>query len=270
MAASETLQRLKLGQFAGMHRGQMIPLGTRACYFCASLTLSEEDLQEYLTEPVSALPPAVSSRLPKLEIFLVPYLERGAETTGRTKAGAPEPVVAENKPTEERSLASGFVVTENEATLAFAVKDAEVADYHYRFYRTIAELVAGRNGENVPADYSKLMSEELEHSAHGEVDEESWRLKMELTPQDRAAIRPGKRFKAYLRRSFIDTLTLYLHGVCCDIDVETGPRQLSSHLLRKRLRLLRVIFPPPEGYAVLPEDLQSVTRPAPGSKLPIR
>jgi hypothetical protein len=267
MAVPETLQRLKLGQFAGMHRSQMIPLGTRACYFCASSTLTEEDLQEYLTEPVSALPPAVSSRLPKLEIFLVPYLERGAETSGRVKAAAPEPVVAENKPTEECSLASGFVVTENEATLAFAVKDAEVADYHYRFYRTIAELVAGRKGENIPADYSKLILEELERNAHGEVDEESWRLKMELTALDRAANRPSKRFRAYLRRSFIDTLTLYLHGVCCDIDVETGPRQLASHLLRKRLRLLRVLFPPPEGYAVLPEDLQTATRPAPGSKL---
>jgi hypothetical protein len=266
MAVPETHQSLKLGQFAGMHRGQMIPLGTRACYFCASLSLSEEDLQEYLTEPVSALPPAVSSRLPKLEIFLVPYLERGTETSGRAKASASEPVVAENKPTEDRSLASGFVVTENEATLAFAVKDAEVADYHYRFYRTIAELVAGRNGENVPADYSKLISEELERNSHGEVDEESWRLKMELTVQDRTAVRPSKRLRAYLRRSFIDTLTLYLHGVCCDIDVETGPRQLASHLLRKRLRLLRVIFPPPDGYAVLPEDLQRAARPAAGSK----
>jgi hypothetical protein len=262
MAVPEALQRLKLGQYAGMHRGQMIPLGMRACYFCASLTLSEEDLQEYLTEPVSALPPAVSSRLPKLEIFLVPYLERGAVTAGRAKTGAPEPVVAESKPDDEHSLGSGFVVTENQATLAFAVKDAEVADYHYRFYRTIAELVAGKNGENVPADYAKLIVEELERNAHGEVDEESWRLKVELTPQDLVAKKTSKRFRAYLRRSFIDTLTLYLHGVCCDIDVETGPRQLASHMLRKRLRLLRVVFPPPDGYAVLPEDLQATLKPA--------
>jgi hypothetical protein len=211
----------------------------------------------------------VSSRLPKLEIFLVPYLERGAEPTGRAKAAAPEPVVAENKPDEEHSLSSGFVVTENEATLAFAVKDAEVADYHYRFYRTIAELVAGRKGENVPPDYARLIAEELERNAHGEVDEESWRLKMELTPKDRTAKRVSTRYRAYLRRSFIDTLTLYLHGVCCDIDVETGPRQLASHLLRKRLRLFRVLFPPPEGYAVLPEDLQTTTRQAPASRLQI-
>jgi hypothetical protein len=258
MAASGSLQRIKLGQFAGLHRGQMIPLGTRACYFCAALTLSEEDLHEYLTEPVSSLPPAIASRLPRLEIFLVPYLERGLDPPGRAKT-TPEPLVAPDKPADEHSLASGFLLTETQATLAFAVKDAEVADYHYRFYRTIAELSAGETGENVPPDYTKLVQAEIGHNAHGEVDEESWRLKTELTARDRAATR-SKRFRAYIRRSFIDTLTLYLHGICCDIDVETGPRQLASNLLRKRLRLLRSLFPPPEGYAVLPEDLQAASR----------
>ena len=260
MAASSGLQRLKLGQFAGLHRGQMIPLGTRACYFCAALTLSEEDLHEYLTEPVSSLPPAIASRLPRLEIFLVPYLERGTEAPGRLKAAAPEPFVAPDKPAAEHSLASGFLLTASQAVIAFAVKDAEVADYHYRFCRTIAELVAGAVGENVPADYAKLVRAEFEHSANGEVDDESWRLKSELTARDRANFGHSKRCRAYIRRSFIDTLTLYLHGICCDIDVETGPRQLASNLLRKRLRLLRSLFPPPDGYAVLPEDLQPASR----------
>src|SRR5271157_1636951 len=140
MAASSLLQRFQLGQFAGLHRGHMIPLGSRACYFCAALTLSEEDLHEYLTEPVSSLPPAIASRLPRLEIFLVPYLERGLETPGRPRAAAPEPFVAPDKPDDEQSLASGFLLTATQAVLAFAVKDTEVADYHYRFYRTIAEL----------------------------------------------------------------------------------------------------------------------------------
>jgi hypothetical protein len=255
MAASLKPQRLKLGQFAGLVRADMIPLGTRACYFCAASTLSEEDVKEYLTEPVSALPPTLSSRLPKLEIFLVPYLERGVETGNRARVGAPEPVVANDKPAEERSIDSGFVVSDQQAVVAFAVQDAEVADYHYRFYRMISELTAGRNGENVPAEYAALIAEELELNAHGEVDQESWQRKSELTAADRGAARPGKRRKAYLRQSFVDTMTLYLHGICCDIDVETGPRQIASHLLRKRLRLLRGIFPPPAGYAVLPEDL---------------
>jgi hypothetical protein len=52
-------------------------------------------------------------------------------------------------------------------------------------------------------------------------------------------------------------LTLYLHGACCDIDVETGPRQMPGRYLRRRLELLISLFPPPEGYAVLPEHLKS-------------
>jgi hypothetical protein len=260
MAVSSVLQRLQLGQFAGMHRGQMIPLGSRACYFCAALSLSEEDLHEYLTEPVASLPPAIAARLPRLEIFLVPYLERGIGAPGRTRSASPEPFVAPDKPADAQSLASGFLLTESQAVLAFAVKDAEVADYHYRFYRTIAELGAGPAGENVPPDYSKLIRAEFDRSAHGEVDEESWRLKSELTARDRDNFGHSKRCRAYIRRSFIDTLTLYLHGICCDIDVETGPRQLASNLLRKRLRLLRTLFPPPDGYAVLPEDLQPASR----------
>ena len=55
---------------------------------------------------------------------------------------------------------------------------------------------------------------------------------------------------------FVDSLTLFLHGICCDIDVETGPRQLASRHMRKRLELLRGFYPPPKGYAVFPEDLK--------------
>jgi hypothetical protein len=91
------------------------------------------------------------------------------------------------------------------------------------------------------------------------VDEPSWRLKQGLrrskngTAASAAAV---KNFRAYARQSFIDTLTLYLHGICCDIDVDTGPRQLPSRFLRKRLMALEELFPPPAGYAVFPEQLE--------------
>ena len=91
--------------------------------------------------------------------------------------------------------------------------------------------------------------------AHGEVDEIAWRMKVELEDKDRDGVRPTKRFREYVRQSFIDTLTLYMHGICCDIDVETGPRQLPSNLLRKRLKFLKEQYPAPQGYAVFPEDL---------------
>ena len=68
--------------------------------------------------------------------------------------------------------------------------------------------------------------------------------------------RGGKAFRDYAQQSFIDTLTLYLHGICCDIDVDTGPRQLPSRYLRRRLLALEELFQPPSGYAVFPEQLE--------------
>src|SRR5271168_3747936 len=71
------LARMSVGQFAERFRGEMIPLSNTFSYFCASVPLSEEDVSEYLQEPIAALPPAISALLPKVSIMLVPYLERG-------------------------------------------------------------------------------------------------------------------------------------------------------------------------------------------------
>jgi hypothetical protein len=252
MSRPKPLQRLSVGQFAERFRHEMVPVGQRFCYLFASGTLSDEDRREFVEEPVAALPPVIAARLPEVRILLVPYLEKGASHRART---APETLVATEKPKEDVAIPFGSVVSGNGAVLAFAVKDAEVADYHYRFYRAIAELLAGKQGKDVPEAYIGLVRQELHKSAHGEVDEASWRLKVELEESDRSGPRPTKRFRDYLRQSFVDTLTLYTHGICCDIDVETGPRQLASNLLRRRLTLLKEMYPPPQGYAVFPEDL---------------
>jgi hypothetical protein len=78
-------------------------------------------------------------------------------------------------------------------------------------------------------------------------------MKQALLRRETNARKETKVFRDYARQSFIDTLTLYLHGICCDIDVETGPRQLPSRYLRKRLNVLHDLYPPPSGYAVFPE-----------------
>lgn len=258
MSVPNSLQPLSLRQFADRFRGEMIPLASRFSYFCAAATLSPEELKDYLDEPVAALPPAVRAALPSVQILLVPYLERILDAPGtRKQKPQPEILVSAEKPNDDRASETAVLVTPEDAVIAFAVKEAEVADYHYRFYRVIAELIA-RRPEGIPSNYRELVDAELAQEANGEVDEESWVLKESLTAADRKPARRTARFKAYLSQSFVDTLTLYLHGVCCDIDVEPGPRQLPSHLLRKRLRLFREIFPPPEGYAVLPEDLKNL------------
>lgn len=255
MSARADHVKLSVGQFAEQFRDAMIPLSNTFSYFCASVPLSEEDLKEYLEEPIAALPPAIASVLPKISIMLVPYLER---VDGSKNVPASEFVCTE-RPPDNRQFWASQVQIGNESILLFALKDQEVAEYHYRFYRMIASLISDRWAEDAQSSFSSLLREELNAGVHGEVDEESWREKQGLLRRQSNVRRETKLFREYAHASFIDTLTLYLHGICCDIDVETGPRQLASRYLRRRLNLLYALYPPPEGYAVLPEHLKEST-----------
>lgn len=244
MSAPHTLTHLSLRHFADHFRAEMVPLGSRFCYFAAAVPLTADELREYLDEPVAALPPSIAALLPRIQVLLVPYL---AKTPAPPRSRrAPEYQVAVEPPAAGSAGHSCSLASGQEAVLAFAVKDTEVADYHYHFYRAIADLVAA-HPSGIPQGYTALLRDELAHRAHGEVDEFAWQLKQALDGSPR-------RFSAYAKQSFIDTLTLYLHGICCDLDVEPGPRQLASNLMRRRLRYLTQLYPPPEGYTVLPED----------------
>jgi hypothetical protein len=141
--------------------------------------------------------------------------------------------------------------------LALSIKDLEVADYHYQFYNALSGLVADNWSPDVQERFYRTLREELNAEVHGEVDEKSWHLKQALVRRQTNVRKETKLFREYARSAFEDTLTLYLHGTCCDIDVETGPRQMPSRYLRRRLELFVSLFPPPEGYAVLPEQLKS-------------
>jgi hypothetical protein len=253
MPAQFDLSKLSVRQFAERFRSEMIPLSNTFSYFCASVPMSEEDLKEYLQEPVAGLPPAIIAALPKISILLVPYLER-SNGAGRKADRTPADFVSIEKPPEGKTSTSTQLRVGEETVLAFALKDQEMAEYHYRFFHLLATLLGEHWTDEVETTYSRVLREEMNADAHGEVDEPSWRLKQALR---RGKGRTGKAFREYARQSFIDTLTLYLHGICCDIDVDTGPRQLPSRYLRKRLMALEQLFPPPKGYAVFPEQLES-------------
>lgn len=257
MSAQPDLTKLSVGQFAERFRTEMIPLGTTFSYFCASVPLSEEDLKEYLEEPIAALPPAVSAVMPKISLMLVPYLERvsGKERGKHTDPNQGEFVCTE-KPSTGRLFWASQLRLDGEEILLFALQDQEVAEYHYRFYRMLASLMADRWSGEQQGAFSGLIREELAAGIHGEVDEESWHMKQALLRRQSNVRKETKIFRAYTRQSFIDTLTLYLHGICCDIDVETGPRQLPSRYMRKRLSLLHSLYPPPTGYALFPEQVK--------------
>jgi hypothetical protein len=225
----------------------MTPVNNRFSYF-PMFPVAEEDLRQYVHDPVAALPAAVCELLPKIGIVLAPYLER-------LTAKGTVSVVSE-KPVEPKLAFSTRVPGDDFATLFFTIKDEQVADYHYSFYDEVAALLSQRWPANVRDIWQRLLREELSGEVHGEVDERSWHLKQTLLRRPMAARKDGKPFRDYARESFRDSMTLFLHGICCDIDVETGPRQLPSRYLRKRLEALKGLFPPPEGHGVFPEDMQ--------------
>ena len=242
MSALPDLSKLSVGQFAERFRGDVIPLSNTFSYFCATVPLSEEDLREYLQEPVAALPPSIGSALPKVSLMLVPYLEHGGGD-----------FVCTEKPPENRLSWASQLRLDKEEVLLFALQGQEVAEYHYRLYHLLARFMGDLWTTEAHDRYFALVREELIGRTHGEVDEESWRLKQELLRRQKSLRKETKLFRDYARQSFIDTLTLYLHGLCCDIDVETGPRQIPSRYLRKRLDLLSELYPPPAGYAIFPD-----------------
>lgn len=239
---------LSLVQFADRFRADLIPLSGNFSYFCAaSLPFTEEDARDYLEEPVAALPPAILALLPKISILIVPYLTREKSEKASVSMVAPP---------EEKLSWTAQIRNNQETVLAFTFNGHDVSEYHYRFYQHISRLIWDRHDVAVRSRFSALLVEETNANVHGEVDEDSWKTKQQLQRRNGKVKADSKVFAEYLKASFIDTMTLYLHGICCDIDVDTGPRQLPSRYLRKRLQLLKELFAPPADYFVLPEDMK--------------
>jgi len=247
MSTENGQPRLTVADLATRFRGELIPLTNTFSYFCTP-PMAEEDLRQYLHDPIAAVSPAICLTLGKIGLVLVPYLQKG---NGRAGDG-----VTFEKPVEGRQIPVSRIVSADLTILVLATKNEDVANYHYTFYNTLAALVAERWPQDSQDSFFRLLREELSSEVHGEVDERSWHLKQALMRRQTNVRKETKLFRDYARQAFEDTLTLYLHGTCCDIDVETGPRQMPSRYLRKRLELLFSLYPPPEGYAVFPEQLK--------------
>jgi hypothetical protein len=248
----ETPSKVKVEEFAATFRDQLIPIDGQFSYFCFP-PMPEEDVKQYLHEPIAALPAAIRKQLPRLAVMLVPYLDQGNGKSGGVR-------VSYGRVQLPEEAQSHRIVAKDAVTLLFAVKDEEISEYHYSFYNELAGLVArGWPGE-VRDAFLTVVRGELAANVSGEIDEKSWTLKQALLRRSGAR---EKAFKEYGRQAFEDTLTLYLHGICCDIDVETGPRQMPSRYVRKRLEALHALFPPPAGHAVFPEELNRMNHKTP-------
>ena len=229
-------------------RSSMIPVTGKFSYF-SMLPIAEDDLKQYLNDPIAAISPGISAGLPAIGIILAPYIERGNGKGGDSASF--------ERPVDARYIPCSRHESKDLTVLALGVKEVEMADYHYQFYNALAALVADHLPQETQERFHRTIREELSAEVHGEVDERSWHLKQALLRRQSNVRKETKLFREYARQSFEDTLTLYLHGTCCDIDIDTGPRQMPSRYLRRRLELLIALYPPPEGYAVLPEQLKT-------------
>jgi hypothetical protein len=248
MSTDAGLTKLTVEELAKRVRGEMTPVTARFSYF-TTLPIAEEDLKQYLNDPVAAISPAIVAAMPRIGIILTPYVEKGNGKGGDSATF--------ERPLESRHIPCSRSDLDGMTILALGVKDIEVADYHYHFYNALAGVVADHLPQAVQDRFHRTIREELSAEVHGEVDEKSWHLKQALLRRQTNVRKETKLFRDYARQAFEDTLTLYLHGTCCDIDVETGPRQMPSRYLRRRLEMLISLYPPPEGYAVLPEQLKT-------------
>jgi hypothetical protein len=218
-------------------------------YVFAGVKLHEEDLKDFLEEPITALPPKALELIAPVHLFFVPYLEQ----IHPQESGKPAPLkVVTKRPAEGAyGFAAGFSSGAGHA-LFLAAQESNLNDYHYYFFRSIAAMVTERLPQAHQDAYADLLTAEIKQQVHGEMDEASWRMKQDYLETNGTKKKPGKGFLEYTRQSLIDTMTLYLHGICCDIDIEPGPRQLASRNIRKRLEFLQEICPPPGGLRVLP------------------
>ena len=142
MPAQTDLDRLSVEAFTSRCRGAMIPVSNRISYFQAS-PLNEEEVKDYVEDPVASLPPALVGGLPMVCIALVQYLER---PNGKGKDVKTGELVCFERPAEKRQTPYAVSASDQQATLLFAIKDRQVADYHYHFYNAIAGLTVEHAG----------------------------------------------------------------------------------------------------------------------------
>lgn len=243
---AEISSKVKAEEFASTFRDRAVAVNAQFSYFC-SPAMPEEDVKPYVHEPVAALPAAICKQLPRVLVMLVPFLDEG-NGKGNVKVSHERVELPQQTPVYR-------IPGKDSVTILFGIKDEEVSEFHYTFYHELAGLVARAWTPEVRDAFLTIVRGELTAKVNGEIDEKSWTQKQAFLR------RPGARekaFKDYGRQAFEDTLTLYLHGICCDIDVETGPRQMPSRYVRKRLEALHALYPPPAGHAVFPEELNRI------------
>ena len=238
-------------EFAAECSEMMIPLGESLAYFSV-VSLNERETKRLILGPAAALPPRVCQILPDLRLILVPYLATNSDGSGNGTQ------VRFLRPKEDDELYVAVESVDGKNCLFLAVLEEEYYDSHNTLYRALAAEIVRRADEEFARPFNAALDRELQARAHGEVHEKAWGLKSDLLTMKRPGSDRDEVLAQYRKQALEDTLTLYLHGLCCDIEVDAGPKQLPSKYIRKRLLVLKDQLPPPDQVALFPEDLDAL------------
>src|SRR5262245_25238855 len=105
-------------ELAARFRSEMIPLTGKFSYF-STVPVAEDDLRQYLNDPIAAISPAIVTALPPIGVILGPYLERSNGKNGHA--------VVFERPHDSRYVPSARGELEDMTVLALAIKEVEVA-----------------------------------------------------------------------------------------------------------------------------------------------
>lgn len=242
--------RLTTAEFVTQCRDTMIPLAGSLAYF-SIIPIDDKETERLVFDPASAFPPRLSEIIPNLRLILVPFLEFGSQDGNGDQGYS----IVFQRPPDDRKCLSAFDASNGDNYLFLAIRDEGLFDAHVLLYRSLASKLISLGGSGFAKRFYAMLDDELARGARGEVFESAWRLKNEVLSYTGDSSGKADVLARYRRQALEDTLTLYLHGLCCDIDVDAGPKQLPSKLIRNRLMLLRSQLPPPEGVALFPEEL---------------
>ena len=196
-------------------------------------------------EPARAIPQAISRRLGKLRILLVPFV--ACYPTGD--------MVAFSNPEGEKHSAV-WMENRSRIDLVLACRDLDPHDTGWEFLASVAELLRSRLTSEEMERYTTLLQEELGQGFEGEIDEDAYEAKQPLRRRSRWS-RTGPQFLKYRDVSFTSTCAEYVHGLWHDVQIRLGREHLPLPVLRRRMILMAEMFPPNPGYELFAESEQA-------------
>lgn len=228
-------------------QGTFVPLShfANGWEFHSAVALTPAEERSMFREPAQAIPQSIVERLGNIRVLAVPFVACADQGDA----------VCFSKPKGETHSAV-WVESNERIHLILPCRELDAHDTGFEFLASIAELLRARLSAQELDRYSQLLEAELQSGVHGEIDEESFAAKRQVSAS-RFRRRLGREhFDHYRDVSFVSTAAEYMHGLWHDVQIRVGGDHLPVPELRRRMILMSEMFPPNEGYQVFSEELK--------------